>query len=208
MGITGRYNFPGTQKAVRRIVTVLLAATSWGAWIATSPFMPLVSYFEDLLTNWLVNRGLIILDVGANIIDGVVDEKALTDALNAGILRVTQGRGSISPEEGKAIDDRVREAFDEDADLGAALDGVPVISSASLRAGRNTALQPGVPIQKRDDKGNLRTGSSGLLGQEEPVIDFDSGRVASDPNGHPEQLRDQPVRTTDWKDRRNFFRNR
>ncbi len=117
MGITGRYSFPGIQKAASAGINLLLAATTWGAWLIASPFMPAVTIAEGLLVNWLANRGLILLNVGANIIDGVVDQAAMDEALDAGIKRVMQGRDTITPKEGKAIDDKVREAFDKDVDL-------------------------------------------------------------------------------------------
>lgn len=119
MGITGRYNFPGIQKATGRLIDGLIAGTAWGAWLLASPFKPLVAYARDLLVNYLANRGIIILNVGVNIVDGVLDQKAMDDALDAGIRRVMQGRDKITPAEGQAIDDKVRKAFDENADLGA-----------------------------------------------------------------------------------------
>ncbi len=119
MGITGRYSFSGIQKAAGVAIDALIAGTGWGAWLLASPFMPIVSFFRDALVNFLANRGLIILNIGVNIIDGVIDQKALDSALDEGIKRVMQGRDKITPAEGKAIDDKVRAAFDRDADLGA-----------------------------------------------------------------------------------------
>lgn len=129
MGITGRYDFKGIQKQMGRLIDGLLVTTTWGAWLLASPFKPVVSALEDIAVNFLANRGLIILNIGVNIVDGALDQKALDNALQAGIQRVTQGRDKITPQEGKAIDDKVREAFDEDADLGAVDNGVSNISS-------------------------------------------------------------------------------
>lgn len=119
LGITGRYNFPGIQKAAGLLIDGLLAGTGWGAWILASPFRPLFNYFRDLLINYLSNRGIIVLNIGVNIVDGVIDQKAMDRALDEGIRRVMQGRDKISAAEGKAIDDKVRKTFDENADLGA-----------------------------------------------------------------------------------------
>lgn len=117
MPITGRYDFKGIQKAMGHLIDGLLAGTAWGAWILASPFKPLADWLKDFIVNYLANRGLIILNVGVNIIDGHLDQKALDTALDDGIRRVMQGRDKITPEEGKAIDDKVRKAFDENADL-------------------------------------------------------------------------------------------
>lgn len=117
MPISGRYDFKGIQKAAGRLIDGLLAGTGWGAAILASPFKPLVDWVKDFIVNYLANRGLIILNVGVNIIDGHLDQKALDAALDDGLRRVMQGRDTITPEEGKKIDDRVRKAFDENADL-------------------------------------------------------------------------------------------
>jgi hypothetical protein len=119
VGITGRYNFPGIQKAAGLLVDGLVAGTGWGAWLLASPFKPVVNYLRDLLINYLANRGIILLNIGVNIVDGVIDQKKMDAALDDGIRRVMQGRDKISPADGKAIDDKVRKAFDDNADLGA-----------------------------------------------------------------------------------------
>jgi hypothetical protein len=126
--ITGRYNFPGIQKAMGFTIDTLVAGTSWGAWILASPFKPVINAVRDLIDNWFINRGLIILNVGVNIIDGSLDQEALDNALNQGIKRVMQGRDKITLSEGNKIDDAVRKAFDRDADLGGVskLPGPPV----------------------------------------------------------------------------------
>lgn len=133
MGITGRYNFPGMQKLASAGINLLLAATTWGAWLIASPLMPAVTIVEGWIVNWLANHGLIVLNVGVNIVDGVLDQAAMDKALDAGIKRVMQGRDKITPADGKAIDDKVREAFDKDIDLGATnASSVPNFSTPSI----------------------------------------------------------------------------
>lgn len=117
MGITGRYDFQGIQKQMGRLIDGLLASTGWGAAILASPFKPVVDYAESLLVNYLANEGLIILNVGVNIVDGVMDQAAMDRALDEGIRKVTQGRDKLTPKEGKIIDDKVRKTFDQNADL-------------------------------------------------------------------------------------------
>ncbi len=124
MGITGRYNFPGIQKAARLVIDGLVAGTGWGAAIIASPFKPVLDYVEDLIVNYLANRGIIILNVGVNIVDGVLDQKAMDQALDDGIRKVMQGRDKITPKDGAAIDDKVRKEFDKNADVGASDGGM------------------------------------------------------------------------------------
>lgn len=122
MGLTGRYNFPGIQKAMGVAIDALIAGTTWGAWLIASPFKGLFNYFRDMAINYLANRGIIFINVGYNIFDGVFDQKKFDNAIDAGIKRVMQGRDKLTPAEGKAIDDEVREAFDEFADVDATTD--------------------------------------------------------------------------------------
>ncbi len=109
------------------VIDGLIAGTGWGAWLIASPFMPFVNFFRDALINFLANRGLIVLNIGVNIVDGVIDQKALDAALDNGIKKVMQGRDKLTKAEGEAIDDEVRKAFDADADLGTS--GVSGLSS-------------------------------------------------------------------------------
>lgn len=135
MGLTGRYDFKGIQKATGFLIDTVIAGTGWGAWILASPFKPVIGVIRDFLINFLANQGIILINVGLNIVDGVANQKALDMALDAGIKRVMQGRDKITAREGKAIDDEVREAFDRDADLGADSgtdDGVSKFSGPSV----------------------------------------------------------------------------
>lgn len=138
MGITGRYDFKGIQKAARVAIDAGLAATGWGLWLIKSPLKGIVNIVEDLIVNWLANRGLILLNLGAIYVEGVFDQSAFDRAIDEGIQRVQQGRENISPAEGQKIDDAVRDAFDKFADLGAA--GVHNVSDSSVRSGSDTPL--------------------------------------------------------------------
>lgn len=119
MGITGRYNFPGMQKAANFAINTALAATSWGAWLLASPFKPAFTALLNLIDNWLINHGLILINLEMNIVDGKLDQKAFDNSMNAAYEKLKMGRDKITAAQGKAIDDDVRKAFDKDADLGA-----------------------------------------------------------------------------------------
>jgi hypothetical protein len=117
LGLTGRYDFKGIQKAGERLIDALLAGTGWGAWLLASPFMPAIRVIEGLLINYLTNRGLIIIDVAAVIVNGKIDEARLTSALNSAFEKLKVGRDKITPAEGAKIDAETTEAFDEFADV-------------------------------------------------------------------------------------------
>lgn len=117
MGLTGRYDFKGIQRAVTTGINALLITTSWGAWLLASPFNLVIQALENAAVNWLANRGLIVLNVGAIIIDGAIDQSALDSAIGTALQQLQTG--NVTPSEGKAIDDSIRQAFDKAADVGA-----------------------------------------------------------------------------------------
>lgn len=114
MGITGKYNFPGIQKAGIAAIEAVLASTSWGVSLVASPFYkvlaPVEDWFLNWVINWMANKGLIVLNLGAIIVDGEVDQKLFDKALDDGLKLVEQGRDQISQAQGKAIDDDVIQA--------------------------------------------------------------------------------------------------
>lgn len=143
MGVTGRYDFKGIQKLVSVGINAFLATTAWGAWLLASPFRVVLQAAEDAAVNFLTNRGLIILNIGAIVIDGVVDQTALDGALSVALQKLQQGRDKITPAAGKALDDAVRKAFDEAASLGATnanSNSVPDVPASSLRSGSDPSV--------------------------------------------------------------------
>lgn len=117
MGLTGRYDFKGIQKAMERLIDALLAGTAWGAWLVASPFKPAVDALEGLIINWLANRGLIVIDVGLVLIDGKVSQGKLDAALDSAFEKLKVGRDKITPAQGAKIDADTTKAFDEFADI-------------------------------------------------------------------------------------------
>ena len=111
MGITGKYSFPGIQKAGVAAIKAILATTAWGAAIIASPFYKILEPIEDYLLgwiiNWLANKGLIVLNLGAIVVNGEVDQALFDKALDDGLKLVEQGRDKISVVKGKEIDDEV-----------------------------------------------------------------------------------------------------
>jgi hypothetical protein len=143
LGLTGRYDFKGIQKLVTTGVNAILMTTSWGAWLLASPFKIVIQALEDAAVNWLANHGLILLNIGAIMVDGSIDQSKLDTALQAAITKIQGGRDKLTPAEGAEIDQEVSDAFDQDADIGAtnATDsGVPDVPSASLRGGNHPSL--------------------------------------------------------------------
>lgn len=110
MGISGKYDFQGIKKAGAAGLKIALANTGWGAFIMKSPFSGAFSAVLELFANYLANQGLVLLNLGAILVNGAIDQHAFDQALADGLAKVELGRDKITPEQGKAIDDAVRNA--------------------------------------------------------------------------------------------------
>lgn len=109
MGLTGKYNFPGMRKAGAFAFQAALASTVWGAKILASPFKPAFEKILELISEWMANKGLIVINVGAFIIEGEVDQRAFDKAFDQALEKVKVP--GLSVEEMKAIDYEVIKAF-------------------------------------------------------------------------------------------------
>lgn len=108
MGLTGKYDFPGIQKAGMAGLKALLASFTWGAAFLAGPFKFIPDMVFEMLLNWLASEDLIVLNIGAIYIDGHFDQASFDKSIEEGLTRVKKG---VTPEQGKAIDDAVIEAF-------------------------------------------------------------------------------------------------
>jgi len=108
MAISGRYDFQGIKKAGASALALALAASPYTAWILKGG--KLTTLCLEFLANLLANNGLIILNLGAIYIEGHFDQKLFDAALQDGLDKVQLGRDKLTPEQGKAIDDAVRDA--------------------------------------------------------------------------------------------------
>lgn len=110
MGLTGKYDFSGIKKAGIVAIEAALASTSWGASLIGGPFRAFEEALLGAVINWLANKGLIVLNLGAIVINGEVDQTLFDMALDEGLKKVEQGRDLLSDAEGRAIDDDVIQA--------------------------------------------------------------------------------------------------
>ncbi len=109
MGLTGKYNFAGIKKWGAKGLTLALASTTWGSWLVTFPVVrKLTDFFLEQLVNWLANKGLIVLNIGAIYFEGEFDQKGFDQALDDGLKKMSSG--NLTPEQMKEIDENVRAA--------------------------------------------------------------------------------------------------
>ncbi len=110
MALSGKYDFRGIKKLGGAGLRVALASSPYTAWfIRLGSFADLVLEFA---ANWLANKGLLVLNVGANYVSGEIDQKQLDAALDSAFEQITikGGREKLTPAERKAIDDEVIKA--------------------------------------------------------------------------------------------------
>lgn len=111
MGLSGKYDFKGIKKLGGAGLRAAIASTPQLAWMLK--FGSLLDLFLELLANWLANKGLILLNVGAFYLEGKIDQAALDSAISEGLRRVELGAGKLTPDQIKEIDDAVISAADK-----------------------------------------------------------------------------------------------
>lgn len=109
MGLTGKYSFPGIKKWGAKGISLALASTTWGASLAGSFLAPVLNVFLEQLVNWLANKGLIVVNIGAAFVEGEIDQKKFDSAIEEGLARLKTG--NLSDEEKKKIDQKVIDAI-------------------------------------------------------------------------------------------------
>jgi hypothetical protein len=111
MDLAGKYDFPGIKKAGAVGLRAALVSTAWGAILLTTPVVrALVNFFLEMSMNWLANKGLMVMNVGAIVVDGYLDQRAFDLAMEQAISKAENQKGKLTPAEMKAIDDEVIKA--------------------------------------------------------------------------------------------------
>lgn len=106
---TGKYDFPGIRKAGTIALRAVVASTAWGAWLIKSPFNSIFEAASGWLSEWLANRGLIIINITAIYVSGEIDQSQFDKAFNKALDEVKLP--GLTDEQKKGIDDKVINAF-------------------------------------------------------------------------------------------------
>lgn len=110
MGLSGKYDFPGIKKLGIAGLRVALASSPYTAWfIKFGAFSDLIMGFA---VNWLANKGLIVLNLGAIYVEGEIDQFVMDKAMDEALKEITNlgGLDKLTPEQKREIDDRVIKA--------------------------------------------------------------------------------------------------
>lgn len=111
MPISGKYDFKGIKKTGRLAIKAALASNPSTAWL--NKFGSLADLLIEFGVNWLANRGLIFLNVGAFYVGGEFDQNALDKAIENGLKAVENPNKKLTPQQMKEIDDAVIKAADK-----------------------------------------------------------------------------------------------
>lgn len=113
MGLSGKYDFKGIKEHGARAIELALSS-AWKPFAAIMK-IPVIGAFVDgalqLATNWLANEGLIVLNIGAIITEGVFDQDAFDEAMDRALEAAGTNREKLTDEQKKAIDDTVIKAM-------------------------------------------------------------------------------------------------
>lgn len=110
MGISGKYNFKGIKKTGGAGLKVALSLSPWTSWLLS--FGSLLDLALELFSNWLANRGLIILNIGVDAITSNQGQKGFDDAMDEAFRQITNAGGveNLTPEQIKELDDAIIKA--------------------------------------------------------------------------------------------------
>lgn len=110
MAISGKYDFQGIKKVGAAGLRRALAASPYTSWALMGG--ALTDLILEFLANWLANRGLLMLNLGAIVIDGELDFRALDKAWEDAYRQISAAGGveKMTAAQKKAIDDEVIKA--------------------------------------------------------------------------------------------------
>jgi hypothetical protein len=107
MPTSGKYDFKGIKKLGASGLRLALGSSPYLAWVLKFP--SLSSFILEFMTNYLANKGLIILNIGAVHYLGPKDQKQFDEGIDQAIekIRIKGGRDKLTPKEIEAIDNEV-----------------------------------------------------------------------------------------------------
>lgn len=102
--MASKYNFEGIKKHGAAQWRALLASSPYTAW--TLGLGRFLDFFLEMLSNFLANKGLVVMNIGAVYVDGEIQEGNINqgqDKAQEDIKKI--GRDNLTDAQKKAIDD-------------------------------------------------------------------------------------------------------
>lgn len=106
MALSGKYDFTGLKKLGAANLRILIASTKAAFLLKGGT---LTDAILEFISNWLANKGLVVLNVGAIYVSGHFDQKAFDSAFDEAIAEIQNKMGAekLTPEEKRRIDDAI-----------------------------------------------------------------------------------------------------
>ena len=89
---SGKYDFVGIKKTGASLVRSALASNPKTVWLLK--FDKALDMIIEFVLNWMANHGLLVFNVGFEVVDGMVDQKKLDAQLRIAYeeIRIKDGR--------------------------------------------------------------------------------------------------------------------
>lgn len=111
MALTGRYDFKGIQKAGLVAVFAALATQPSTAWMTRGIAGSIVGKLLEMALNFLANKGLILLNTGADFVRTKFEQAAFDRAMDEALAKIQSKQGVLTEAEKKEVDDAVIASF-------------------------------------------------------------------------------------------------
>ena len=105
MPISGKYDFKGIKKVGAVGLKAALTTSPYTAWFLKGG--KLSDLILEFVVNFLANKGLIVFNIGAILVEGKWDQHSFDKAMEDALSQVEVSGSKLTPEQIKAIDDQV-----------------------------------------------------------------------------------------------------
>lgn len=106
-----KYQFDGISKMTSLLLFNAMASGPW-FFLTQGMLGRFTMFLLKKFSKWALNQGLVIVNIGIDIIEIEMDKRAFDDAMEQAIKKV-QSKRKLTPGEIKAIDADVKKAFKE-----------------------------------------------------------------------------------------------
>ncbi len=105
-----KYDFRGIKALGAKSLLLALSSNPYFIWLERFKLTGILEILLEWLVNYLANQGLILLNLGAIYVEGHFDQKAFDAHMEEALQKVEIGRGRLTIEQVKEIDDAVIKA--------------------------------------------------------------------------------------------------
>lgn len=105
-----KHKFNNLSRGMATMIFTAMASTPL-AFLTTGIVGKITFYFLQRWSNWLINQGLVLANVGIDFVKTASQKKDYDQAIEEAIQKVLQTKHRLTKEEQDAIDEPVKRAF-------------------------------------------------------------------------------------------------